>query len=260
MYRAIHVTSASEVQPARPNNPGVFELKKFFNFLKSLIVGMKYWLRIGGIFTLISHAVKFIISPIFRFDDYYMVRYDISDYRLTIMPNGNPPNIKVKVVRSKQDINDLIKEGYDIKSYATKAQFMGNYEKQIEAGGILFCACLGNEPVHTRWVAMTETAKHLMDRTPLFIDFTLEVYVGGAFTDPKSRGMGLHPYMLRFAFAYCAKMGVKAVKAIVKKDNQPSLSTVKKCGGNIYGETSELKLLFWRSSKTKIYGIDYVER
>ena len=182
-----------------------------------------------------------------------MFKYDVGNVSLGSDLPEKIKDISIKVIRSRDEICRLCKEGFDIINYANTAQFMRNFEEQVNAGGILFCVFSGKDLVRTEWAAITEKAKNMMDTTPFDIDFRFEAYGGGSYTLPEYRGLGLSPYVKYYVFSYLAAMGVKTVKALILKDNRSSLMATRKTQGILYGELQEIHIFGWKSCKETIY-------
>jgi RimJ/RimL family protein N-acetyltransferase len=219
--------------------------------IKALVTAAKYWFRVGGVPALIAHLWSFAIRTIFRYEDWYLTKHEIRGQLKGFIEC--PKELTIKIIRSKQEITKLIDNGSNITAYISMAQFMRNYDKQLEAGGILCCAFSGPELIHTRWMALAEKAKKLMDETPFPIDFSTEAYVGGLYTLPEFRGKGLPLITAGFIYSYLFELGIKTAKGLVLKDNVSSIATLKKANMSLYGEVAHLKLLRWNHWKVKIY-------
>jgi hypothetical protein len=221
--------------------------------LKTLFQKAGYYRHLGGSGLLISRVLTFIIAPVFRYESYYLLQKSLMKQDVAAEPQPKIEGVTLKIITSVNEVNQLDKEGYDIRKYAASAEFMDKMDEELEAGGILFGSFIGYNLVSTGWAYINERSMNLVSKIPVQIDFTKEAFEGGRYTLPEYRGSGLNPYILFHLFKYLQGKGIIAVNAQVLKSNSSSLAVGRKAGYRIYGEIRLIKFLTWKTWKQKLY-------
>jgi hypothetical protein len=179
------------------------------------------------------------------------MRYEERYYYERTVEEGNPleymprrSDITFHIVRTNKEADALEAEGYEFRSYQTKAS------KGLDIGGIAFCIFIGRELAYISWVALSEKAKPYVDDWPFKVDFAnKEICIGATLTIPKYRGYGLMQYGKCERTEFLRQMGVVKSRFSVGIYNTVSNHVQVKYGGRIYAKARYLRILGFESWK-----------
>jgi hypothetical protein len=157
----------------------------------------------------------------------------------------------LKIVSTRQQLNDLINDGFDLLSHTAKAKY------RIEKGAVACLVFVDKELASMEWVATNAEAKASIDNYPCGIDFAdKEAYAGGVWTNPKYRGKGLHLYAYYRIYDFLRENGIAIVKSIVEVNNASAIKSHEKFAPEekIYAAARYIRIAgvqFWRESPLK---------
>jgi hypothetical protein len=161
---------------------------------------------------------------------------------LEFMPSRR--DFTLHVVRTSQQADALEADGYEFRSYQTKAS------KGLDIGAIALCIFVQRELAHIGWIALTEEAKPYVDDWPYKVDFAnKEACTGATLTIPKYRGYGFMEYGYYERFEFLRQMGVVKSRNSVGITNTVSNHVHAKFGPRIYAKARYLRILGLESWK-----------
>lgn len=199
----------------------------------------RYILLNEGISPFLKSAFSFIGKSLFDYGIYMVYERDIAT---------SEPNIKIqlkseyiiKAIYTAADYYQLATEGYNFKKKVSQSLLV--------KGAIVFCIFDKRDLVYVNWITTTEKAKYEIDIVPFKVDFNNgEVCLGGSFTEPKYRNLGLHSYVLSIIPNILAQKGVKITKYSIQRGNVASLKAFSKFNNRFIGQWRYLKILWWKS-------------
>ena len=148
--------------------------------------------------------------------------------------------------RWKRRYNPHHLESLEDRSQVTKAR------EKLDKGAVALCIFVEQELAHISWVAMTEEAKKMVDPLPYKVDFAnSEACMGGAWTNPKYRRMGLMEYGVYKRRQFQVERGLGIARGSIAARNVPSAGVAAKVGSNMYAEAHYLRILWWKCWKEK---------
>jgi RimJ/RimL family protein N-acetyltransferase len=151
-----------------------------------------------------------------------------------------------EIVSTNQEADELAAEGLEFRSQD------GIDRERLDRGAVAFCAFVEKELAHIGWVAMTEEAKKMVDSLPYKVDFAdNEVCMGGVWTNPKYRRMGLLAYTDFKEHQFLKERGIVKSRASIVATNIASQRGVAKFGAKMYAEAHYSRVLWWKSWKEK---------
>jgi hypothetical protein len=161
---------------------------------------------------------------------------------LEFMPSRR--EFTLHVVRTSQQADVLEADGYEFRSYQSKAS------KGLDIGAIAFCIFIQRELAHIGWIALTEEAKPYVDDWPFKVDFAnKEACTGATLTIPKYRGCGFMKYGYYERFEFLRQMGVVKSRNSAGIYNTASHHVHAKFGPRIYAKARYLRILGLESWK-----------
>jgi hypothetical protein len=178
-----------------------------------------------------------------RYEERYYYERTIKELNpLAFMPSRR--DFTLHVVRTSQQADALEADGYEFRSYQTKAS------KGLDIGAIAFCIFVGRELANIGWIALTEEAKPYVDDWPYKVDFANKEACGGAtLTIPKYRGYGFFKYQHYEKYEFLRQMGVVKSRFSVGIYNTASNNAQAKFEGRIYAKARYLRILGFESWK-----------
>jgi hypothetical protein len=168
--------------------------------------------------------------------------------------NDFTPRIKefnFQIISTKQQLNDLVKDGFDLFSHSAKA------EHRLEKGAVAGLVFVGKELASMEWVAVNAQAKASIDNYPCRVDYLIkEAYAGGVWTNPKYRGNGLHIYVYYKIYDFLRENGIVTVRSIVEVNNSAALKSHDRFAPEekIEAKARYLRIMglqFWRETPLK---------
>lgn len=206
-----------------------------------------------GIAVLLKAIMLFLIRPIYSHTVFLLsIRYlegysdlNEADYRLTV------DNLVFKVVSSNQQADELEKESYSFRFYPTDFNYdRQTYKDWLDKGAIVFCAFVDKELAAIRWAITSQKVQDAIETYPIKLNYEHEVFLRGAWTNPKYRGQGLSKYLLFFIVdPWLAERGVTNARGTTSPSNTTGLGLQRAWGSANYGKGHLYKILwlkFWR--------------
>jgi len=189
---------------------------------------------------------------LFKYQTYYVYLNDGSSFPRHRHADFVPrvPNTSLKIVSTNEEADGLEAEGFEFRRYVEDAT------RRLDAGAIAFCVFVGGQLGTVGWFCTTQRAKDSLNEPPVKMDFSdNEGWVGGFWTNPEYRGMGLHTYNSFKMIEYWLENKVVARdRYIIARKNAPALTADAKFGNIRYAEGRVLKILWWKSWKERPLG------
>ena len=178
-----------------------------------------------------------------RYEERYYYEHTTKELNpLEFVPSRR--DFTLHIVRTSQEADALEADGYEFRSYQTKAS------KGLDIGGIAFCIFIGRELAYISWAAITEEAKPYVDDWPYKVDFANKEACGGAtLTIPKYRRYRFMRYGHYEKNEFLRQMGVVKNRSSVGIYNTASNNAQAKFGGRIYAKARYLRILGLESWK-----------
>ena len=157
-------------------------------------------------------------------------------------------NFALKVISTKKDLTDLIKNGFDM-------SFFNAYELQrrVEQGEVLFAGFVGDLLVHKSCVLMHATPT--ID-SPIPIDWSKEAYIQFVETAPRYRGRHIYPFVSSQVFEYARERGKSVCTTSTTTKNISSQRAHRRAGYRVCGRGRYLRLFlffeFWRDLRKTV--------
>ena len=207
----------------------------------------KQILRTEGVMSLLKRALEFF--GVFQYGTWYL--YETAPSRLLkgkaeaeVMPKIQ--DFTFRIVSTNQQADELVADGLEFRSQVTKSR------EKLEKGAVALCIFVEQELAHISWLAMTEEAKKIVDPLPYKVDFAnSEACIGGAWTNPKYRRMGLMEYGVYKRRQFQLERGLGIARGSIATRNVPSAGVAAKVGSNMYAEAHYLRILWWKRWKEK---------
>jgi len=157
-----------------------------------------------------------------------MVRmYRLSVAEAAALPVTAPlENLHLRIIESPQDALRLAGEGFE-----NVLEAVPGAEHKLRCGAVAACAFLGRELASIDWMALSDSAKRVVDSFPYPADFAADdACTGGAFTMPHLRGRGIAAYRFSAQVSYLHSRGRRTCFSAIAIDNIPSQRTVERYG------------------------------
>jgi len=157
-------------------------------------------------------------------------------------------NLTLRVITSPEEVDHLSGEGFE-------PSRLSLYKKQINEGGILFCAFAGEELAH---VCMVCIGRRIDEVYPYSFARQYGHTIGlGAFTAPTYRRKGIHVYTRSKVFQYLREKGISRAWDVQYKDNIAARNAILKLGYYLWGEGHYLRVLSlvkfeWINPKSRV--------
>ena len=201
-----------------------------------------------GLKPLISRASTFILHLFFVYQTYYLyAEYtrDLPDIReADFMPKTD--DFTPKVVTSNEEADELEAQGLEFRSTIPNAR------KRLDSGAIAMCIFVGRELANIGWFAMSQEAKDSLGEPPYRVDFSnRESVVGGLWTNPRYRRLGLRVYNRYMSLRRALDNEIEVRRAAYAKRNLPAIKGRASFYHQPYAEGRYLKILWWKSWKEK---------
>ncbi len=136
-------------------------------------------------------------------------------------------------------------EGFEFRSKVPNAK------KRLDKGAMAFCIFVGKELGSVGWAATTQEAKDSLSEPPFVVGFSNnEACVGGLWTNPKYRRMGLRRYGSAKRRRFMLEKGIVRHRGAIPKWNIASQRSVT-FAPDIHGEGRYFRFLWWQSWKEK---------
>jgi hypothetical protein len=210
----------------------------------------------NGFMNLAARAVKFVVRPIFVYEKYHLVSYDLASVNSKSGNiKGDTSNTKVITVKNNNEYEKLTSGNMKFQAFFNENNFMQNYRLKFDTGGLLYVLIdlKENEIICSNWISLNPNAFKSMNTSHYSIDFNKEVYLGGWYTNQKCRGLGYNKYLTIETSKYLSSIGKTRWKTAISKNNASSMRSAKALGVNIYGETTHLRVLMFSRWKEVIF-------
>lgn len=209
--------------------------------------------RSEGFLPLLRRGFAFLLNRVFEYRTYYLKAYILENVKhmneSAFIPKTD--NVTIEIVASNEEADELEAEGLEFRSHITNAR------ERLDSGAIAFCIFIGQKLTNIGWVAMTQQAKDSLNGPPLKVDFSNnEGYLGGTWTNPKYRRLGLHTYVIFKRLEFMLDKGLVTIRSAIAKANTASLTRIRRLGVDPYGEGRYLRILWWKSWKEKPFTED----
>lgn len=210
----------------------------------------KYNLQKEGLIPFIKQGFSFLAWCFFRYQTFYLYEMTLNEAS-EVEPAPRIQNFTFEIISTKQQVDDLVAEGFDFGSYSN----LHTFRKRLNAGAVAFCIFVGKELASVDYVAMTEQAKNSLTQLPQAVDFlNNETYSGPSETKRKYRRMGFHDYRVSQLSLFLRQRGKTVDRYAIDKSNVAAQKAMAKFAPRIYAEGRYLKLLWWKSRKEKPIG------
>ena len=218
--------------------------------LSTLFRRAKYIFHTEGLIPLLRQSLAFLAGYFFRYRISYLYEYSLEEGdEAEFAPEIQ--DLALEVVSTNQQADELAARGLDFRLQDSRAS------QKLAGGAIAFCVFVGRELVHISWVAGTQEAKESLREPRYEVDFANgEVCVGGIWTNPKYRVMGLMTYGFLKRSQFLKQRGKVLARASVAKSNIVSQRVHAKFGARVYAEVRYLKILWWKFWKEKFLAPD----
>jgi hypothetical protein len=209
----------------------------------------------NGVLLLVTRALAFGLHPIFSYEKYHLIVFDLVMANKTAKIKGDISNTRIVMISNINDLEKLISGNNQFQLFLLENNFMENYHLKLDTGGLLFLLVnvKENEIMCSNWVSLTSKTHKTMNTSCYSVDFNKEAHLGGLYTHQKYRGLGYSRYLTLEASKYLLSIGKTHWKSAISKNNDSSLRSASALGAKIYGETKYLKILFFTRWKEQLY-------
>jgi len=193
-----------------------------------------------GLIPLLSKGFNFFLG--YSYQTYYLLEYrTYKRNEADFMPKAK--NLIFRIVSKKEQLDELAASDFEFGS------FEGIIRDWLKKGAIVFCIFINQELASIGYVAMSKETMKSLYELPYRVDFlNNEVCSGGAFTDPKYRGMGLLTYNMFKRLEFLRERGIIVARSSVAADNIAAQRVNGKFNPRIYAEGHRLRVSrfkFW---------------
>jgi len=227
------------------------------NVVTTLLAKAMKVYRIEGPGALLRRGLAFALGQVFRYERYCLCAHFLDGERGTDAPVLAPgiSDLKHMIVFGNEEADRLEAEGYEFRSCAL------NGRERLEKGAAALCVFAGHELVNIVWIAMSQEARRSLGEPPYEVDFSKhEVAVGGGWTNPRYRRMGLRVYGHAVGSQFLQANGVLTSRYAIARRNTTALSSTARVGVHVYGEGRYLRILWWESWKERPLALESAER
>jgi hypothetical protein len=203
-----------------------------------------------GWVSLVRRGFTFMLYQLYEYRTYYLTEYKMENSRSLNEADFMPRirDFSFKTVNGNQEADELEAEGYEFRSYATNF----DARRALDMGAIAFCVFAGRQLAAMGWAALSQRAFDSLNERPIKIDFSnRDAFIGGIWTSPRYRRMGLRTYRTFKLRQYLLDKGIAMTRGPIAKENIPALMGLAKLDITIYGEGRYLRVLWWKSWKEK---------
>lgn len=214
--------------------------------LDTVLERAKTIMQAEGWVALFRRGVAFLLGRLLHYEIYYLYELKVEG-RSQAELRPKIQNFTFEIISTIQRADELLARGFRFRSSK------GIERERLDKGAIAFCIFIGQELAHIGWVAMNEEAKKSIADLPLRVDFSgNEALIGGVWTDPKYRGMGLTSYAAQKRAQFLNEKGINIIREAIATGNIASEKVVAKIGFNCYARARYLRLLwltFWKEKR-----------
>jgi len=164
-----------------------------------------------------------------------------------------PPmeNLHLHIIESHRDALKLTHEGFE-----NILEAVPGAEHKLRGGAVAVCAFVGQELASIDWMALSDSAKRVVDCFPYPAGFDAgNACTGGAFTMPHLRSRGIAAYRFSAEVAYLHAAGRRTLYNAIEVDNIPSQRTVERYGATFDAVYRHRRVL-GRNSFTQVWSRD----
>lgn len=141
------------------------------------------------------------------------------------------PEVKVDIRLAQLGDISKLKERFSIRGM----------KEMLRDGHLCFIADMEGQILHFKWVAFNEAYVSELDRK-VHLDAS-SAYIYASYTVPEYRGLGLDPAVTAEVFDYSREKGIERVYILVRHNNLPELSVMRKAGYRAMGEIKFTQVL-----------------
>jgi len=153
-------------------------------------------------------------------------------------------NLTLNIVSTAGELDRLVTEGFDFQPWYSTCK------TRLNKGAIGLLVFAGNELANMFWLAITPEGQQSLDGPPVKVDFANnEAFVGGLWTKPEYRGMGIAPYANYKRLEYLRERGVSLSRGSIRMNNIAGLRLRTKQDSKTYATGRHIKILWWESWK-----------
>lgn len=218
--------------------------------LRQLWAKTKEILRERGLKALLKAGVRFLMRSIYQRDLYYLyetpVRKDYSEFEAR--PRLNTNDIVFKIVSSNQEADELEAQNFKFRLYPTDLNHnLTTYTRCLDQGAIAFCTFVGQEFAAITWIVPSKQVQGHISKVPINVDYSNhEVFLRGAWVNPKYRGLGLYRYAFRNQCGFLLERGISTIRNTIQYSSKSGQRFTESLGYRKYGSGRLLRILWWR--------------
>jgi hypothetical protein len=199
-----------------------------------------------GWVALLRRGWVFLLGRLLHYEIYYLYELKVEERRQAEL-RPKIQDFTFEIISTTQRADELLARGF---SFRSRKGIVG---ERLDKGAIAFCIFIGQELAHIGWVAMNEEARESIADLPIRIDFSgNEAFMGGVWTNPKYRGMGLMTYSAQKRAQFLTEKGIIIVRNAIATGNIAPQKAVTKIGFNCYARACYLRFLwltFWKEKR-----------
>ena len=205
---------------------------------------------------LVSEGWKELLRSVFyylkpTFISLYILKRDLTALEEPSVIPEFPEEMKVYFIRTKQELDSMISDGYDIISG------IDGVIELLNRGAIAQFVFVGHELAHYCFLAMNQRAMDAISQPyPCLVDFANhEAYGCLAKTFDKFKGKGLMAYAGFLRFKYLKENGIVSVKGLVESKNLSAIRSHIKKDAKVYGKGLYIyiRILRWKCWKETLF-------
>jgi RimJ/RimL family protein N-acetyltransferase len=214
--------------------------------LDTVLERAKAIIQAEGWVALFRRGGAFLFNRLLHYGIYYLYELKVEErHQAELRPRIQ--DFTFEIVPTTQRADELLARGFRFRSSK------GIERERLDKGAVAFCIFIGKELAHIGWVAMNEEARNSIARLPIRIDFSgNEAFLGGVWTNPKYRGMGLMTYSAQKRVQFLTEKGIIIVRNAIATGNIAPQKAIAKIGFNCYARARYLRFLwltFWKEKR-----------
>lgn len=209
---------------------------------------------------LVSEGWKKLLRSVFYYlkptvTSLYLLNRDLTALEEPSVISEFPEEMIVYFVRTKQELDSMISERFDILSIPAG---IDSVIELLNRGAIAQFVFVGHELAHWGFLAMNQRAMDAIVQPyhPYHVDFANhEAYGSIAYTVDKFRGKGLMGYADSLRFKYYKENGIVFVKGLVEAKNLSAIRAHIKKDAKVYGKGLYIyiRILRWKYWKETLF-------
>jgi len=215
--------------------------------IKIISAQQKNTIENEGWIAFIKGVFSSIQNRVFFYRIYYLFEGTTKEPKIATSPDI--PDLSLRIVSTPDEFDRLVAEGFNFHDWNS------TFQMRLNKGAIALGAFKGNELAHMSWIAISEKGQKSLHEPPIKVDFkSNQALVGGLWTKPQYRGLGIAPLAIYKRLDYLQKRGIMLSRGLIRKDNMSSLRLRAKQGdrpgtSRFYAIGRHLRILWWESWK-----------